>query len=154
MKTNQPINKLTRQETRQDTTQETRQETTHGTCQQAISSNQLRKLSILKPFILAFMLCITMAITGCGKKVSVDYKDAKSFETALNNGEDLTGKTVTFTADELEPQSAFGYNIFAGEHLNFVSQENPNIKVGEEITVKVTKVESLMGSWIISYEKV
>ncbi len=150
MKTNQHINKLTGQETNY----EIRQETTQGTCQQAISSNQFRKLNALKPFILAFMLCITLAITGCGKKASVDYKDAKSFETALNNGEDLTGKTVTFTADELEPQSAFGYNIFAGEHLNFVSPENPNIKVGEEVTVKVTKIESMMGSWIISYEKV
>lgn len=82
-----------------------------------------------------------------------DYPDAASFEQALNAGEDLTGKTVTFTVKEFVPDSAFGYNLQAGEHLNFVSPTHPGAKAGDTVTVKVTEVQSALKSWIISYEK-
>ncbi len=52
------------------------------------------------------------------------------------------------------PESAFGYNMTTGEHLNFCSSENPGVKAGDTVTVKVTKVQSVLKSWIISYEKV
>ena len=64
------------------------------------------------------------------------------------------GKTVSFVAAELHPQSLYGYDIWAGEHLNFISSENPDIEVGQTVTVKVTAVESAIGSWFIGYEKV
>lgn len=85
---------------------------------------------------------------------TIDYADAESFEAALNSGENLEGKIVQFVADELHPNSAFGYNIYSGEHLNFVSSENPNIKVGNTVVVKTTKIESTLGSWIIYYDKI
>lgn len=74
-------------------------------------------------------------------------------ETALNAGEDLTGAIVTITVDEFEPASAFGYNIMTGEHLNFVSSENPNVNIGDTLKVKVVKITSTLGSFIITYEK-
>lgn len=83
-----------------------------------------------------------------------DYEDVVAFEKALNNGEDLTGKTVVITVNELVPDSAFGYNIQTGEHLNFCSPDNPGIKKGDTITVKVENVTSMLGSYIIGYEMV
>lgn len=82
----------------------------------------------------------------------VDYPDAASFEAALNSGKDVTGKIVTFRADELHPQSAYGYNIWAGEHLNFISDRNPGIEEGSYVTVAVTDVLYQLKSYMIYYE--
>ena len=107
--------------------------------------------------LLAILLSLTLVLSlaACGEKVEVtpDY-DVVAFEQALNNGENLTGKTVVVTVNELVPNSAFGYNIQAGEHLNFCSPDNPKVKVGDTITVKVGEVTSMLGSYIISYEMV
>ena len=104
-----------------------------------------------------------------GNVVSEDYRETLTLytpdghaeqdpvqlvEAALNAGEDLTGKVVSFTVSELIPDSAFGYNMTAGEHLNFCSESNPGAKAGDTVKVKVTKVASMFGSWIISYKKV
>lgn len=113
-------------------------------------------MKYIKRFALAltaFMLLFCFA--GCGsRQVTIDYADAESFEAALNNGENLEVKVVQFTADELHPQSAYGYNIWAGEHLNFISSRNPDVEVGSTVVVKATTIESIGGSWFISYEKV
>lgn len=66
----------------------------------------------------------------------------------------MTGKTVCFTVDKLVPDSAFGYNLQAGEHLNFCSADNPKVSAGDTVTVSVEKVTSMLGSWIISYQMV
>lgn len=87
------------------------------------------------------------------EKVVIDYSDAESFEAALNAGKNLENKTVQFVADELHPNSAFGYDIWAGEHLNFVSSQNPDVDAGDTVVVKVTEINSTLGSWIIYYEK-
>lgn len=88
------------------------------------------------------------------EEVVIDYADAESFEMALNAGENLEGKIVQFEALELHPDSAMGYNVWAGEHLNFISSRNPDIKAGDLVVVKCEVIESLMGSWYIKYEKV
>ena len=86
--------------------------------------------------------------------VVIDYGDAESFEAALNEGKNLEGKVVRFTAKEIHPNSAIGFNVWAGEHLNFVSSRNPDIEVNDTVTVRTTTIESISGSWIINYEKV
>ncbi|MGO5160514.1 MULTISPECIES: hypothetical protein [unclassified Bilifractor] len=111
----------------------------------------IKRLKNLAIVMLSAMLMI--GLVACGeKKEAVDYGNAKCFETALNNGEDLTGKIVQFKVSEVEPNSAFGYNIMAGEHLNFISSKNPNVKAGNTTTVKVSKIQSTLGSWLISYK--
>ena len=106
--------------------------------------------------IIAIILVVSLmavCLTACGEKtVTVDYEDAASFEAALNKGENLTGKTVKITVDTFVPDSAFGYNIQTGEHLNFCSTKNPGVKVGDTVTVKVTEIDSILGSYIISYD--
>lgn len=108
--------------------------------------------------LLTLAVCLGISLlccTACGSSnVAADFEKAEDFESALNSGDDLTGKVVTFTVSELIPDSAFGYNLTAGEHLNFCSNTNPGAKAGDTITVKVTGIQSVLGSWIISYEKV
>ena len=83
---------------------------------------------------------------------NVDYSDVALFEQDVNNNEDLVGKTVTFTVNEVRPDSLLGYNIFGGEHLNFVSDEGKGLKAGDEITVIVTGVKHVIGnSYKVSY---
>lgn len=106
-----------------------------------------------KTLITLLLITATILLTACNNSsIVADYGDAESFETALNNGENLEEKIVSFTVNNLETQSVYGYNIWAGEHLNFVSEKNPNVKAGDTIGVKITEVNSLLGSWIIKYE--
>ena len=97
---------------------------------------------------------VILCFAGCGstKAVTPDYPDAASFEAALNEGVDTTGKTVQFTVSEFVPNSAVGYNMQAGEHLNFCSNTNPKVKTGDTVTVEVVEVTSSLGSYIISYK--
>lgn len=111
----------------------------------------MRKPLKLSSVLVAILTTITMAACG-NTAVNIDYADAASFEAALNNGDNLEGKIVSFVAEELHPDSTLGYNVYAGEHLNFVSSRNPDIKEGDIVTVKVTEITNLMGSWVIKYE--
>jgi len=107
-------------------------------------------------FTLVFMI-MCFALCGCtkaSKEIILDYGDAEAFEAALVNGENLEGKTVQFVADELHPQSIKGYNIWAGEHLNFISKRNPGIKAGDTVCVIANTIESETGSWFIYYDKI
>lgn len=85
--------------------------------------------------------------------VVIDYGDAESFEAALNAGEDLAGKVVRFVAVDYIPDSAIGCNIWAGEHLNFVSDSDPGVRANDTVTVRVTDIERFgETSWIMQYE--
>ncbi|MBQ8967251.1 hypothetical protein [Ruminococcus sp.] len=87
-----------------------------------------------------------------GETLHLDYGDAASLAAALNAGEDVTGKTVRFTVEEIHPDSAVGFNLWAGEHLNFVTPDEQDVHEGDVLTVKVIGAETLLDSWIISYE--
>lgn len=99
--------------------------------------------------LIAAMLCLTAVVTACGQK-KADYT-AKTAESALNAGKNIEGKTVKFKVQKLEPNSAFGYNMEAGKHLNFVSNDNPKVKKGDTVFLKVKKVSSTLGSYVITY---
>ncbi|WP_370649467.1 lipoprotein [uncultured Ligilactobacillus sp.] len=103
-----------------------------------------------KLFLLILSLSCLFMLASCGQK-KPDYT-AKEAETALNNGDKIDGKTVSFTVTDYSPNSAFGYNLMTGKDLNFVSSDNPGVKKGAKVIVKVKEVKSLMGSWIITYE--
>ena len=61
-------------------------------------------------------------------------------------------KSVCLVVVSINPESAFGYNLMAGEHLNFCSSTNPNVSIGDEFTVKVKEINHFMGSYIIYYD--
>lgn len=110
----------------------------------------MKKIAVL----LSALLMLTFVLAGCGgtQKAKADYTTTQ-FETALNKGDNLEGKTVSVEVEKLVPNSALGYNIQAGKHLNFVSPDNPNVKQGDKVILKVKKVQSTLGSYIITYEK-
>ena len=137
----------------------------------------MNKLNNIKRGLFALIMCLSLTLCGCGsneqtedagtssaetqqsedvsaEEVMIDYGDAESFEAALNEGKNLEGKVVRFIAGEFHPQSKLGYNVWAGEHLNFVSSRNPDIQEGDTVTVKTTTIENMAGSWVINYEKV
>ena len=106
-------------------------------------------------FLVSAMLSLLLCSCGGGPGgTEVDYGDAAAFEEALNRGENLENKTLMFTVTELHPDSALGFNVCGGEHLNFISSRNPDLKVGDTAGVKATEISSLLGSWIIKYEKI
>lgn len=104
--------------------------------------------------VLCLLVALTLsaALAACGGPAA-DYPDAASFEAALNSGENLEGKTVQFTAGNVIPNSPLGYNIQAGEHLNFISSTNPDVKQGDIVIVRADEIMSLFGLWLIRYEK-
>jgi len=120
-----------------------------------------RNIALVCSAVLVMIIVITaissfkssLAKSNLNSPTVVNFENAESFEAALNNGDDLNGKTVTFTVQELHPNSIYGYNIWAGEHLNFISKSNPNINEGETVSVRATKIKkNILGSWIIKYE--
>lgn len=81
------------------------------------------------------------------------YSDDASFESDLNAGKNLENTYVTFLINDVQEESAFGYDLWAGEHLNFVSRKNPNLSKGQVITVKARRIKkTLMTSYLIEYE--
>lgn len=137
----------------------------------------MNKLNNIKRGLFALIMCLSISLCGCGsdkqaekigtssvetqhseevstEEVVIDYGDAESFETALNEGKNLENKVVRFVTGEFHPDSKLGYNIWAGEHLNFVSSRNPDIQEGDTVTVRTTMVENVGSSWVINYEKV
>lgn len=108
----------------------------------------------MKKTVLVVLLSLSLFLVGCSKEnVKADYSTEKA-EELLNKGEDLEGKTVEFKVDKLAPASAFGYNLQTGEHLNFVSVENPKVEEGQTVIAKIKSVKSVMGSFIIEYDLV
>lgn len=109
--------------------------------------------------IICFVIMVMMilSLSGCkesraGREI-IDYADAESFEAALNKGENLEGKIVQFVAGEMKLDPTFGYNVWAGEHLNFVSSRHPDVKAGDAMVVKTATIQYVSNSWIIKYEK-
>lgn len=81
---------------------------------------------------------------------SIDYFDAESFEYDLNNDEEVDGNVVKFELNDYKPDSAFGVNLWAGEHLNFISETECDVKQGDIIICQITEEPyKFLGSWII-----
>ena len=82
-----------------------------------------------------------------------DYNDAESFEKALNDGKKVNGSIVKFVVNDYKPDSALGINVWAGEHLNFISQKEKNVSAGDTVIAYVTGEPSkVFASWEIPCE--
>ena len=87
------------------------------------------------------------------QEYQIDYADAATFEKALNDGEKVNGKIVQFDVIEYKPDSALGINCWSGEHLNFISEDELDVKKGDIIIGRITKEPTkALGSWRIPYE--
>ena len=104
--------------------------------------------------ILLFIAMVLTFVFGVSASASetIDYGDENAFEEALNRGDFLEGKIVRFTVKEIHPNSTLGFNLWSGEHLNFVSSRNPDVNVGDVLVVKTDTISNTLGSWVITYE--
>lgn len=87
-----------------------------------------------------------------GDDLEVDYEDEIIFEEALNDGKDVRGKILTFTVNNFVPDSVLGPNIWAGKHLNFFSNDVPDVEKGDGLQVKIDAAYNNNGHWYIFYE--
>ena len=117
--------------------------------------------------ILFMLLFVTTFIFGIYKKPNekqiesascrwidkgiTDFHSESSLETALNSKEDVVGKTVVFNIRDYKPDSAFGYNLISGEHLNFCSSNDPGVYSGN-VPVIILSVRCFFNSYIIRYQ--
>ena len=124
----------------------------------------------MKKVLIVFVLIVLMfSCIGCdidsllngeetlGDGFNIDFENAESFELALNNGSAVKGKIVKFYVKEYAPDSALGINCHAGEHLNFIFEDELNVKTGDTVVVRISKAPSkifLVGSWEIPCELV
>ena len=83
---------------------------------------------------------------------TVDYNNAEDFEAALNSGKNVAGKVVRFSVNAVHPDSALGFNCWAGEHLNFICDTPFDVEAGDTLTVRVTKFNTILRSWEVHYE--
>ncbi|MBR5524103.1 MAG: zinc ribbon domain-containing protein [Clostridia bacterium] len=87
------------------------------------------------------------------KPMNYDYSNAESFENALNNGNQVANCIVRFEVKGYKSDSAFGYNCWAGEHLNFISEEALSVHSGSVVIGRITEEPArFLGSWIVFYE--
>lgn len=83
----------------------------------------------------------------------LNYSDAASFEAALNYGATVKGAIVQFDVNEYKPNSVLGINCWAGEHLNFISEEELDVGKGNTIVGQITaEPTNVLGSWVIFYD--
>jgi len=87
-------------------------------------------------------------------EAKTNYEDEKSFETDLNKGVDVKGKIVKFVVKRYEPNSFFGYNSQAGEHLNFISKNDLKVDSNDIVIAKVISTSKFLGTWIIDIEEI
>lgn len=91
-------------------------------------------------------------IKNISNESTTDYIDEVMFEQCLNSEVDTKGKTVKFVVKDYKPNSALGYNSYAGEHLNFISKTDLQLKSNDEVIGKIISTKKFLGSWIVDYE--
>ncbi|MBR5677759.1 MAG: hypothetical protein IKX20_06450 [Paludibacteraceae bacterium] len=93
-------------------------------------------------------------ITNRKENSIMQFDSAEEFESALRDGYDLKNTQVTFQVEEIKSKTLLGYNVWAGEHLNFYPSEKPQeLNCGDYVTVKVKKIKNfLFGSYRVFCE--
>ena len=105
---------------------------------------------------IALTLVFLLMLTACNSTTTqkkADY-NIDSFENALNNGEDLTDKTVVFNVEKTSHNILSGnYSLLAGtdNNLSFKSKKDPKVSKNDIVIVKVKKTTGLSGIYNVSY---
>ena len=83
---------------------------------------------------------------------TIDYEDENDFEKALNDGTTVEGTVVRFVVQKYESKSIWGHNSMAGEHLNFISDDDLSVAEGDRVEGLITEQPTKhAGSWKIKY---
>ena len=113
-------------------------------------------LAIIGILVVVSLVMDALGISSSENKkepTTTEYTSAEDFERDLNDGYNLENVTVTFDVVEIKEKSVSGYNLWSGEHLNFLPEKKPDsISVGDVVTAKTTKIKKRMDSWFIDCE--
>ena len=110
------------------------------------------KKKIISIFLL--LAVIISVFSSCADK-SVHYSNIEEFELAIDENQNsiktpdvyhsLGGNTVTFTVNvynfEGIAMCVEGYKIYENEKMNIFSLEEPNVEVGDVVTVKILSID-------------
>ena len=112
----------------------------------------------MKKVILGLLIIVLMGLLcACGGPEAKKFASAEEYEAALNEEDadidSLGNAIVTFEVLSVHPGEDGGYNVWAGEHLNFIFEKNPHVVDGDTITVKVSQVNNYNGSWFMKSKK-
>lgn len=85
-------------------------------------------------------------------KTEIEYYTDTDFEKLLNSGKNMTGETVKLKVLDYKPDTRYGNNMWAGEHLNFISENERHVRTGDTLIVTITDAVKSHGSWFMTYE--
>jgi len=100
--------------------------------------------------VIVLTLCLVMLLVGCGEKY--DYT-MNELELALMMGEYVSGSTALIEVRDVSLNPVLGYVIHSGQSMHFVSHEQPDVKIGDEIVVEIISYVDVYGEFTISYER-
>lgn len=102
----------------------------------------------MRRLLSVLILCVVFLV-GCDDMY--DYT-IEEFEQGLFDGKNMEGVTVLVEVDEVADVGAFGFYILAGETLNFVSPNRPDVEPGDIIVVEVINYSTIFGEYFINYK--
>lgn len=95
---------------------------------------------------------IGLALPSADYTVS-DAAEGRSFVKQLDEGADVTDKTLKVTVKEVGSSSMMGVGLGAPGGFSIAlpnSQATRHIKVGDEVTVRCTQASQIFGLWIVT----
>jgi len=72
---------------------------------------------------------------------------------ALESGEKVIGKTVKFTAEEIEDNAVMTQTITSENGLVFYNGAYDQVQAGDSVTIEIEDYTNLFGIWLIKYSK-
>lgn len=96
-------------------------------------------ITLLKSKTISKTFTFNVKIKGAITKKTVDYESAEDLEADLKAGKDLKDKTARFVVTKVSSlkKLGYGFDLKAGNKLNFVSVFDPEAKAGSTVTVKI-----------------
>lgn len=78
-----------------------------------------------------------------------DYNEEEFIE-ALNNGEDVRGKTVGFQIKDIEENMMTGWTMTSQHDVLFINGVETDDQIGDIVTVEVRDTGLAFGTWIVT----
>lgn len=95
-------------------------------------------------------LVVTMVLTwGVYQLVGPDYTEEQLIE-ALNNNNDVTGKTVKFEIKSIDENVMTGWTMTSEHDVLFINGAPTDDEVGDTVTVEVQDTGLAFGTWIVT----
>ncbi|RZI49354.1 hypothetical protein [Lactococcus kimchii] len=109
------------------------------------------KTLLILALIISF-LSVPLAYSMTALSHHTDYPSVETFQKALDDNENLTGKTVRFKVTDVSAASGF-YSVRAGDDIAFYISKTDikGIQKGDTVTIKVkSKAADVLGIYLMN----